>query len=59
MIETIIKGIVLAIVLVAVYMVVGALVTAASAPAWITLVVGALLVLGFCVWLLKVFNISF
>lgn len=59
MIDIVIKGIVLGIICLAIYMVVSALAAAAGLPAWVALVVGALLILGFCAWLLKVFGISF
>jgi hypothetical protein len=59
MIDTIIKAIVLAIVLFVVYYLVGLVVAAFALPAVATLVVGVILALGFCYWLLKAFGIQF
>jgi len=59
MISTIIKAIVLAIVLFVVYYLVGLVVTALGLPAVITLIVGVLLALCFCAWLLRAFGVSF
>ncbi len=59
MIETIIKGIILAVVLGAVWYLVGLVVTALAWPAVVTLIVGVLLALGFLLWVLKAFGINF
>lgn len=59
MLSTIIKATVLGIVLFIAYYLVGLLVAALGLPTIVTLIVGILLVLGFLVWLLKEFGISF
>lgn len=59
MISTILKAVVLAIVLWVVYYLVGLIVAAFGAPAVITLIIGVLLALGFLIWVLKAFGISF
>lgn len=59
MIETLIKAIVLGIVLFIVYYLVGLIVVALGLPGIVTLVIGVLLALGFLIWLLRAFGISF
>ena len=58
MIQTLIKAIVLALVCFAVYYVATLILTALSLPPIIGLVILVLLVLAFCVWILREFGIS-
>ncbi len=59
MLNTILKAIVLGIVLWIVYYLVGLIVAALALPAVVALIVGVLLALGFLIWLLRSFGISF
>jgi len=59
MLTTLFKAIILAIVLLIVYYLVGLVVAALGAPAVVTLIIGVLLALGFLIWVLHAFGISF
>lgn len=59
MLNTILKAIVLGIALYVVYVLVGMIVAALGLPAVVALVVGVLLALGFIIWVLRAFGISF